>query len=32
MEKYAEKAFLEGIQFVEISSIEQVIAHIFDGK
>ena len=32
MEKYAEKAFLEGIQFVEISSIEQVIAHIFDNK
>jgi ATP-dependent Lon protease len=32
MEKYAEKAFLEGIQFLEISSIEQVIAHIFDNK
>jgi Lon protease (S16) C-terminal proteolytic domain/ATPase family associated with various cellular activities (AAA) len=32
MEKYAEKAFLEGIQFIEISSIEQVIAYIFEGK
>jgi len=32
MEKYAEKAFLEGIQFLKISSIEQVIAHIFDNK
>jgi ATP-dependent Lon protease len=32
MEKYAEKAFLEGIQFIEISSIEQVIVHIFDSK
>lgn len=29
MEKYAEKTFLDGIQFIEISSIEQVIANIF---
>jgi ATP-dependent Lon protease len=32
MEKYTEKAFLEGIQFVEISSIEQVIAYVFENK
>jgi ATP-dependent Lon protease len=32
IEKYAEKAFLEGIQFVEISSIEQVIRYVFDNK
>jgi ATP-dependent Lon protease len=32
MEKYSEKAFLEGIQFIEISTIEQVITHIFDNK
>jgi ATP-dependent Lon protease len=29
MEKYTEKPFLEGISFIEISSIEQVITHIF---
>ena len=29
MEKYAEKTFLDGIQFIEITSIEQVIANIF---
>jgi hypothetical protein len=29
MEKYAEKTFLDGIQFIEISSIEQVIENIF---
>jgi ATP-dependent Lon protease len=32
MEKYGEKAFLEGIKFIEITSIEEVIAHIFESK
>uniref|UniRef100_A0A6C0K1B2 Lon proteolytic domain-containing protein n=1 Tax=viral metagenome TaxID=1070528 RepID=A0A6C0K1B2_9ZZZZ len=32
MEKYAEKAFLEGITFIEISSIEHVIFYIFESK
>ena len=29
IEKYSEKSFLDGIQFIEISYIEQVIAYIF---
>jgi len=29
IEKYGEKAFLEGIQFIKISNIEQVITHVF---
>uniref|UniRef100_A0A6C0HHT8 Lon proteolytic domain-containing protein n=1 Tax=viral metagenome TaxID=1070528 RepID=A0A6C0HHT8_9ZZZZ len=29
LEKYTEKPFLDGIEFIEISSIEQVITHIF---
>ena len=30
MEKYSEKTFLDGIQFVKISTIEQCIKHIFN--
>ena len=29
LEKYAEKPFLDGIQFIEITTIEQVISYIF---
>lgn len=29
LEKYAEKTFLDGIKFIEINSIEQVISYIF---